>query len=66
MISKPQNSQLTHKQWLEKIHAALVRSRERAKVIAYQSGTPLIYSQNGQIVREYITEAPRQQSSTEG
>ena len=64
MISE--RNQSSHAQWLEKIHAALIRARNRAKEIARQTGTPLIYVRDGEIVREDVAESTKQQTAIEG
>lgn len=50
----PESEPTPHQLWLDKIHAALVRARERAKKIARQTGTPLVYMQDGKIIHEYV------------
>lgn len=63
MIFQPKTP---HEQWLERIQAALVRARLRAREIARQSGTQLVYLQDGKIVREHVTESSDQKFTTEG
>ena len=52
-----QSRRFTEDEWrqrAEKILAALVRARSRAKDIARQTGTPLVYERGGKIVREFV------------
>lgn len=48
---------LTEGEWrnrVDKILAALIRARERARELARQTGTPLVYERDGRIVREFV------------
>ena len=56
MIRQTQYNEAEWKQRLEKMKAAFRRARERAREIARQTGTPLVYRKDGQLVNEYITD----------
>lgn len=67
-MSQQQVRQSEHEQWLARIHAALLRAGRRAREIARQTGTPVVYVRDGKLVEEYMTdgtepEADREKSS---
>ena len=43
---------------LEKINLAMRRAAKRARLIAWQTGTPLIIYENGKIVKRMIRRRP--------
>ncbi|MDR3616412.1 MAG: hypothetical protein P4L53_22820 [Candidatus Obscuribacterales bacterium] len=45
--------------------AALMRAAQRARLIAQQTGTAIIFVRDGQLVREVPTKGTENQSSTE-
>ncbi|NUO09609.1 MAG: hypothetical protein HUU08_13190 [Candidatus Brocadia sp.] len=43
-----------HDKDIENVEAALLRAAKRAREIARQTHTPLVYYQNGHVVKEFI------------
>lgn len=58
MIEASNNDRADRQRRLEKIEAALVRARARAREIARQTGTALVYRKEGRLVHEYFTDEP--------
>jgi hypothetical protein len=61
MNRQPQHADLSSPDASDRFNAlpALRRAAQRAREIAYQTGTPLIVAENGRVVEHWVTDDPR-------